>query len=187
MNLVRTLMTGKDVERALHRITDAILECNRRNTARLALIGIHTGGVFLAQRIRRRILELTGQEVPLGVLDINLYRDDWTRRNQYPVVRKTELTFSVDGRGIVLIDDVLYTGRTVRAAMDALMDFGRPDRIELAVLVDRGLRELPIMATYRGESVLTTSQEQVYVDLEEHSGRDEVRIEAPQESGQAAE
>ncbi len=176
MDTPRLVMGEKDIERGLRRLSEEILERNK-GTERLALVGIHTGGVFLAERIRRRILELEGKEVPVGALDITLYRDDWTRLTQHPVVRKTELNFSLDGRVIVLVDDVLYTGRTVRAAMDALMDFGRPDSIQLAVLVDRGLRELPIMATYIGQSVVTTPLEQVYVYLKERSGRDEVVVE----------
>ena len=172
----RLVMEAKDVERAMRRLSDEVLERNK-GTERLALVGIHTGGVFLAERIRALIRELEGKEVPLGTLDINLYRDDWTRLTHHPVVRKTEFNFSLDGRTIVLVDDVLYTGRTVRAAMDALMDYGRPDSIQLAVLVDRGLRELPIMANYVGQYVQTTPREQVYVDLRERCGRDEVRVE----------
>jgi pyrimidine operon attenuation protein/uracil phosphoribosyltransferase len=172
----RLIMGEKDIERALRRLSDEVLERNK-GTERLALVGIHTGGVFLAERIRGKIEELEGKQVPIGTLDITLYRDDWTRLTQHPVVRRTELNFSLDGRNIVLVDDVLYTGRTVRAAMDALMDFGRPDNIQLAVLVDRGLRELPIMATYVGQYVFTTPQEKVYVYLKERSGKDEVRVE----------
>jgi pyrimidine operon attenuation protein/uracil phosphoribosyltransferase len=169
-------MEEADIERALRRIADEILERNK-GTAKLALVGIHTGGVFLAERIREKIEAAEGNHVPMGTLDITLYRDDWTRLAHHPVVRQTELNFSIDGRNIVLVDDVLYTGRTIRAAMDALMDFGRPDNIQLAVLVDRGLRELPIMATYVGQYVFTTPEEKVNVYLKERSGHDEVRVE----------
>jgi pyrimidine operon attenuation protein/uracil phosphoribosyltransferase len=172
----RVVMEEKDIERAIRRLSEEVLERNK-GTGGLALVGIHTGGVYLAQRMKRHIESVEGNQVPLGTLDITLYRDDWSRLTQHPVVKKTELNFSIDGRNIVLVDDVLYTGRTVRAAMDALMDFGRPDNIQLAVLVDRGLRELPIQASYVGLYVYTTPQEQVYVDLREHSGRDEVRVE----------
>jgi pyrimidine operon attenuation protein/uracil phosphoribosyltransferase len=173
----RLVMGEQEIEEALVRLAAEMLERNP-DPGKLALVGIHTGGVFLAQRLRRRLEETPGKQVPLGTLDINLYRDDWTRLTHHPVVKRTELNFSIDGRSIVLVDDVLYTGRTVRAAMDALMDFGRPDNIQLAVLVDRGLRELPIQATYVGRQVSTTPEEQVYVYLKEHSGRDEVRVES---------
>jgi pyrimidine operon attenuation protein/uracil phosphoribosyltransferase len=169
-------MEEADIERALRRIADEVLERNK-GTAKLALVGIHTGGVFLAERIREKIEAAEGNHVPMGTLDITLYRDDWTRLAHHPVVRQTELNFSIDGRSIVLVDDVLYTGRTIRAAMDALMDFGRPDNIQLAVLVDRGLRELPIMATYVGQYVFTNPEEKVNVYLKERSGHDEVRVE----------
>lgn len=184
----RLIMDERAVAEALERLGAEILQRNQGGGGRLALVGIHTGGVFLAQRLKQRLEESGGQEVPLGTLDINLYRDDWTRLTHHPVVKKTELNFSLDGRSIVLIDDVLYTGRTIRAAMDALMDFGRPDNIQLAVLVDRGLRELPIQANYVGRSVPTTPHEQVYVYLRERSGRDEVWVESlsPQQSVRSA-
>jgi len=181
----RLVMGAPEIGQALERLAAEVLARNA-DTGRLALVGIHTGGVFLAQRLKRLIEAGAARQVPLGALDINLYRDDWTRLTHHPVVRKTELNFSIDGRSIVLVDDVLYTGRTVRAAMDALIDFGRPDNIQLAVLVDRGLRELPIMATYVGQFVTTTRQEQVYVYLLESAGKDEVRVETPGQKHSAA-
>ncbi|NDY42494.1 bifunctional pyr operon transcriptional regulator/uracil phosphoribosyltransferase PyrR [Dissulfurirhabdus thermomarina] len=140
----------------------------------LALIGIRTGGVPLAERLRQRIAALTGTPVPTGILDITLYRDDWSRLSHHPIIRKTEIPFSIDDKDIVLVDDVLYTGRTIRAALDALSDLGRPRTIKLAVLVDRGWRELPIQADYVGTAVETQVDEHVDVFLQETHGRDAV-------------
>jgi pyrimidine operon attenuation protein/uracil phosphoribosyltransferase len=142
----------------------------------VVLIGIRTGGVFVADRIKEKILANEGVDVPRGDLDITLYRDDWTRIGHHPIVQKTELPFSLDEKEVILVDDVLFTGRTVRAAMDALIDFGRPDRIELAVLVDRGHRELPIEANYVGKHMETIHDTTVNVHLMEKAGRDEVSI-----------
>lgn len=143
------------------------------------LVGIRTGGAHIAARIRKAIAGLVQSEPPLGLLDITLYRDDWTRIGPTPVVRKTELPFSIDGMNVILVDDVLFTGRTVRAAMDALMDYGRPKRIELAVLVDRGngARELPIMANYAGGVWSIEPDETVNVYLSESGHADHVAIE----------
>lgn len=140
-------------------------------------IGIQTRGVYLAERIKSRINDIEGVEIPCGKMDITLYRDDWTRIGSNPVVKTTNISFSVDKRQIILVDDVLFTGRTIRAAMDAVIDFGRPDRIELAVLVDRGHRELPIQANYVGKFVETKRSETVNVLLKEHDGEDKVVIE----------
>jgi pyrimidine operon attenuation protein/uracil phosphoribosyltransferase len=131
----------------------------------------------MARRLQKRIHAIEGVEVPVGVLDITLYRDDWTRISHHPVIQATDISFSVDGRDILLIDDVLFTGRTIRAAMDALIDFGRPNRIELAVLVDRGHRELPIQANYVGKSMPTRRAETVNVMLSESDGLDQVILE----------
>jgi pyrimidine operon attenuation protein/uracil phosphoribosyltransferase len=133
--------------------------------------------VFLAKRIQSRIKDIEGIEIPTGEMDITLYRDDWTLISPNPVVKTTDISFSVDEKQIILVDDVLFTGRTTRAAMDAVIDFGRPDRIELAVLVDRGYRELPIQANYVGKFVETRRAETVNVLLEEHDGVDKVVIE----------
>jgi pyrimidine operon attenuation protein/uracil phosphoribosyltransferase len=157
-----------------------ILETHK-GTENLALIGIQTRGVFLAKRIQSMILKTEGIKVPAGDMDITLYRDDWTMIGYNPVVKNTDIPFSVDGKQIVLVDDVLFTGRTIRAAMDAVIDFGRPDRIELAVLVDRGFRELPIQADYVGKFVKTKRSDHVNVLLSENDGQDMVLIE--QEGG----
>jgi pyrimidine operon attenuation protein/uracil phosphoribosyltransferase len=140
----------------------------------LALVGIQTRGVFLARRLAAIIETIEGVQVPTGTMDITLYRDDWTRITHHPVVQATDIPFSVDGRQVILVDDVLFTGRTIRAAMDALMDFGRAARIELVVLVDRGHRELPIMANYVGKVVETRRSETVNVLLTEKDGQDRV-------------
>jgi pyrimidine operon attenuation protein/uracil phosphoribosyltransferase len=166
------LMDTVEVDRALSRIAVEILE--RDNPEKLALVGIRTRGVPLARRLAARIQDRSGTDVPVGVLDITLYRDDLTDIASQPVVRDTVLPFPVDGRRIVLVDDVLFTGRTIRAALDQLIDFGRPRRIELMVLVDRGGRELPIKPDYVGKEVETTRQQMVDVLLEEEDGRDQV-------------
>jgi pyrimidine operon attenuation protein/uracil phosphoribosyltransferase len=140
----------------------------------VALLGIRTGGVPLAERLQQRIAAIEGHMIPTGILDITLYRDDWSKLSQHPIVRKTEIPFSIDDKHVILVDDVLYTGRTIRAAMDALMDLGRPQTIQLAVLVDRGKRELPIQPDFVGLSLQTTAEEHVHVYLNEIAGRDEV-------------
>lgn len=170
------ILDASDIDRIITRMAYEILETHK-GTDNLALLGIQTRGVFLAKRIQAAIVKAEGSEVPTGVMDITLYRDDWTRISPNPVVKTTNISFSVDGKQIILVDDVLFTGRTTRAAMDALIDFGRPDRIELAVLVDRGHRELPIQANYVGEFVETRRSETVNVLLKEHDGEDKVVIE----------
>ena len=166
------LMEATDVSQSLSRIADEILE--RGDLDRLALVGIRTRGVPLAQRLAAMIGSKANFHVPVGVLDITLYRDDLTDIASQPLVRPTVLPFPVNGQRIVLVDDVLYTGRTVRAALDELIDFGRPKRIELMVLVDRGRRELPIMPDYVGKHVETSSTQMVSVLLSEQDGRDRV-------------
>lgn len=175
MTTEQVILRGPDIDRMLTRMTHEILE-NHKSMGNLVLIGIRTGGVFLADRIRAKILAVESVRIPRGDLDITLYRDDWTRIGQHPIVQQTELPFSLDGKDVILVDDVLFTGRTVRAAMDALIDFGRPDRIELAVLVDRGHRELPIQANYVGKHMETIHDTTVNVYLKEKSGRDEVTV-----------
>lgn len=175
MGNIHMVLDEKDVERILKEMTDKIIKTHKRMD-KLALIGIHTRGVFLANRIRSLIKESEGIDVSTGSVDINLYRDDWTRIGAQPVVRKSDIAFNLDGKQIILIDDVLFTGRTVRAAMDALMDFGRPDRIELGVFIDRGHRELPIHADYIGQTIKTTLNEAVNVLLEEIDDVDRVDI-----------
>lgn len=171
----RPIMSAEEMRRALMRLAHEVLERNA-GAQELALVGIRARGVPLAQRLSRMIAEIEGTEVPVGALDITLYRDDLAIRPDHPVVRRTEIPFSVDGLSIVLVDDVLYTGRTVRAALDALMDLGRPRRIQLAVLIDRGHRELPIRADFVGKNVPTARDEEVLVHLQEADGVDEVLI-----------
>jgi pyrimidine operon attenuation protein/uracil phosphoribosyltransferase len=169
-------MDALAIQRALVRIAHEILERNK-GTDELALVGIRSRGVHLAERIRRVIREIEGGGLlPFGVVDITLYRDDLDRGLQNPVVHGTDIPFAVGGRCILLVDDVLFTGRTVRAAMDALVDFGRPQSIQLVVLVDRGHRELPIRADYVGKNLPTSRREQVQVRLAEVDGQDEVVI-----------
>lgn len=175
MSKNHTILDAADIDRKLTRITHEILEVHK-GADNLTLIGIHTRGVFLAKRIQVRISDIEGIEIPTGEMDITLYRDDWTLISPNPVVKTTDISFSVDEKQIVLVDDVLFTGRTTRAAMDAIIDFGRPDRIELAVLVDRGHRELPIQANYVGQFIETRRSETVNVMLEEHDGVDKVII-----------
>lgn len=170
------ILNETEIDRILTRMTHEILE-KHKGAENLAFIGIQTRGVYLAKRIRSRIHSIESVGIPTGTIDITLYRDDWTRISHNPIVQTTKIPFSVDEKQIILVDDVLFTGRTVRAAMDALIDFGRPDRIELAVLVDRGHRELPIQANYVGKAVETRKSETVNVLLSEHDGSDEVIIE----------
>lgn len=170
-------MNTADIDRSLDRLSLEILERNH-GVDDLAIIGIHTGGVHLAERIRWKINLKEQGEVGIGSLDITLYRDDWSLISQNPIVRKTDIGFSLENHRVVLVDDVIFTGRTIRAAMDALMDYGRPDTIQLAVLVDRGGRELPIQPDYVGMTVMAGADEQVDVLLEENCGHDEVLIHA---------
>jgi pyrimidine operon attenuation protein/uracil phosphoribosyltransferase len=170
-------MDSERMSRSLTRIAHEVLERNR-GVGDLALVGIRTRGVPIARRLAASLREITGAEVPTGALDITLYRDDLmkTAVGPQPIVRRTEIPFSIDGRHIVLVDDVLYTGRTIRAALDALIDFGRPSTIQLVVLIDRGHRELPIKADYVGKNVPTSRRETIHVRLAEMDGRDEVTL-----------
>jgi pyrimidine operon attenuation protein/uracil phosphoribosyltransferase len=172
----RVVMDAMAVQRALSRVAHEILEKNK-GTEGLALVGVRSRGVHLAERIRHKIAQIEAVEIPCGIIDITLYRDDLDRREQRPAVMDTDIPFDVDGMHILLVDDVLFTGRTVRAAMDALVDFGRPQSIELVVLVDRGHRELPIRADYVGKNLPTNRRERVHVHLAESDGVDEVVIE----------
>ncbi len=169
------VMNSQDIDRSLDRLSLEILERNH-GLENLAIIGIHTGGVFLAERIHSIIVAHEQGELPQASLDITLYRDDWSLIAQNPVVRKTDINFQVEEKCVVLVDDVIFTGRTIRAAMDAIMDYGRPKSIQLAVLVDRGGRELPIQPDYVGMSVNAGAFERVDVLLAEKSGRDEVLV-----------
>lgn len=174
----RTVMEAQEITRALSRVAHEIIEKNR-GVKNLALVGIRTGGVHLARRLAARLKEIEDQEVPLGELDITLYRDDLNSKKGHPMLRKTEIPFDITDLKIILVDDVLFTGRTTRAAMDGLIDLGRPSEIQLAVLVDRGHRQLPIKATYVGKNLPTALNEQVEVFLEETGEPDRVMIIAP--------
>ena len=163
------------VGRSLMRIAHEILEKNK-GTKELCLVGIRKRGAYLAKRLAEGIKKIDQESVAVGILDITLYRDDLTLIANQPVVHKTEIDFDISDKNIVLVDDVLYTGRTIRAALDALMDLGRPKSIQLAVLVDRGHRELPIRADYVGKNIPTSKNETIEVRLEEADGCDEVVI-----------
>jgi pyrimidine operon attenuation protein/uracil phosphoribosyltransferase len=171
-------MDAERISRSLTRIAHEILERNR-GTDQLAFVGIRARGVPIATRLASHLRAIAGVDVPTGALDITLYRDDLMRHavGPQPVIRRTEIPFSIDGQRILLADDVLYTGRTIRAALDALIDFGRPKEIQLVVLVDRGHRELPIRADYVGRNIPTSRQQSVQVRLAEIDGRDEVEVE----------
>ena len=172
------VMEADRMARTLIRIAHEVVERNR-GVEKLALVGIRTRGVPIARRVARNLVDIVGEEVPSGSLDITLYRDDLMRHavGPQPVVRRTEIPFSIDDRKILLVDDVLYTGRTIRAALDALIGFGRPRAIQLVVLVDRGHRELPIKADYVGKNLPTSTNQSVQVRLQEIDGLDEVVIE----------
>jgi pyrimidine operon attenuation protein/uracil phosphoribosyltransferase len=171
----RLVMEAGDMARAMSRIAHEILERNK-GVKDLGLVGIRTGGVHLAHRLVRRIQDIEGVTVPIGELDITLYRDDLSLRKEQPVLRKTSVPFDISGKIIVLVDDVLFTGRTIRAAMDGLIDLGRPAEIQLAVMVDRGHRQLPIKATYIGKNIPTSRDENIQVMLEEAGEDDRVVI-----------
>lgn len=176
-----TALDAERIQRTLMRIAHEILERNQSasTSGDIALVGIRQRGVPLAKRIAANIQEITGRPVDAGALDITLYRDDLMRQpvGHQPILRSTEIPFSIDDRTIVLVDDVLYTGRTIRAAIDALIDFGRPSAIQLVVLVDRGHRELPIKPDYVGKNLPTSRDQSVQVRLQEIDGTDEVVIE----------
>jgi pyrimidine operon attenuation protein / uracil phosphoribosyltransferase len=187
----KVLLDAEDVERTLSRIAHEIIEANPA-LERVALVGIHTRGVPLAQRLRRRIHDFTGRDVGLGQLDITFYRDDVHVRGReapqhaQPLVRATKLDFGLDGMTCVLVDDVLYTGRTIRAAVEALFDYGRPARVQLAVLADRGHRELPIRPDYVGKNLPTHRDERIQVQLVEVDEVDRVLlVPAPEEEGRS--
>jgi pyrimidine operon attenuation protein/uracil phosphoribosyltransferase len=183
MNTV--LLDRDDMRRTLMRIAHEIVEKNP--DGRVALVGIHRRGAVLAWRLHALTSELLESEVPLGSVDISFYRDDLAIRPSAPIVHATQLEFPVDGRTIVIVDDVLYTGRTVRAAVDEIFDYGRPARVQLAVLVDRGHRELPIRPDYIGKNIPTSHNQRVNVRVEEVDGHDEVTIgPAPEPKREAA-
>ena len=170
-----TILQAEAMQRVLSRMAHEIVEQNTPVEG-LALIGLQTRGVFLARRLGNKMREITGHEVPNGSLDISMYRDDLNLRGSPPTVKNTDIPFGLDDKNVVLVDDVLFTGRSVRAAMDALTDFGRPRRIQLAILIDRGHRELPIRADYVGKNVPTSLKERIQVHMVEEDGVDEVGI-----------
>jgi pyrimidine operon attenuation protein/uracil phosphoribosyltransferase len=171
--MTKELLNKKDIDRVLSRIAHEIIEKNK-GTENLCLVGIQRGGVHLAKRLSVKIKAIENTDIPVGSLDISLYRDDIGIRKEQPVVRKTDIPCDITDKKIVLVDDVLFTGRSIRAAMDALMDFGRPAQIQLAVLIDRGHRELPIRADYVGKNIPTSMLENIEVQLEEEGFEDRV-------------
>ena len=172
------ILSKEEIVQHIQEIADQIV-AKYGSDKEIILIGIRTGGAFLAARLQKALVESGAPTPPLGILDITLYRDDWTKIGSVPIVGKTELPFSIDDKRLILVDDVLYTGRTVRAAMDALMDYGRPQKIELAILADRGAdyRELPIAPDYKGGTWTTSAEETINVYLEEEGFEDHVSIE----------
>jgi pyrimidine operon attenuation protein/uracil phosphoribosyltransferase len=180
VNQDKVVLDDEDMRRTLVRIAHEIVE-RQGDPESLAIVGIHRRGAVLARRLRELLTDLLDAEVPLGDVDISFYRDDLSRRADAPVVNASHVDFDVDGRTVVIVDDVLYTGRTVRAAIDALFDYGRPARVQLAVLVDRGHRELPIRPDYVGKNLPTSRGERVNVSVRELDGVDDVRIANMQE------
>ena len=177
---LKQVFTKEEIERAITRISHEIIE-NNKGVKDLAIIGIRTRGYVLAERIAKVINNLYGTKLDVGALDITFYRDDLSLVAEQPVIHNTEIDFDIEGKNIVLVDDVLYTGRTIRCALDAIIDFGRPGAIQLAVLVDRGHRELPIRADYVGKNLPTSQKELVQVKLEEIDSEDSVYIEEKQD------
>jgi pyrimidine operon attenuation protein/uracil phosphoribosyltransferase len=173
--MAKIVMTPEDIRRTLARIAHEIIEQNK-TMEQLVLVGMHTRGVPLAKRLAANIKTFEGLEVPVGALDISLYRDDLSSLDPQPAVKNTDIPANVDSKSVVLVDDVLYTGRSIRAAMDALTDLGRPQLIQLAVLVDRGHREMPIRADYVGKNIPSARDEEIQVRLVETDGVDEVAI-----------
>ncbi len=175
MTFKSKLLSNEEVRRALTRIAHEVIEKNK-GTEGLCFVGIHTRGISLARRLVDLVEKFEGKRVPMGILDITLYRDDLTEIGLQPKVRETRIPFDLNGKAVVLVDDVLYTGRTARAALDALIDLGRPSRIYLAVLVDRGHRELPIRADFVGKNLPTARSEVVKVKTQEDDGEDAVEL-----------
>lgn len=171
----KIIMTAEDIRRSLARIAHEIIERNR-TTENLLMVGMRTRGVPLAKRLAANMENFEGLKIPVGALDFSLYRDDLSLLNRQPTVQRTDIPVAIDGKSVVLVDDVLYTGRSARAAIDALIDRGRPRSIQLAVLVDRGHRELPIRADYVGKNIPSSRDEEIQVYLLETDGRDEVFI-----------
>jgi pyrimidine operon attenuation protein/uracil phosphoribosyltransferase len=176
--MTKELLNKKDIDRILSRIAHEVIEKNK-GTEGLCVVGIQRGGAHLAKRLVSKIRTIEGTNIPVGSLDISLYRDDLKTHRPLPVLRKTDIPFDITDKRVILVDDVLFTGRSIRSAMDALMDLGRPAQIQLAVLVDRGHRELPIRADYVGKNIPTARNENIEVLLEEEGKEDGVFIESP--------
>lgn len=175
MNIKAKLVDKEGIERIITRIAHEILEKNK-GSKNLVLIGMRTRGEFLAKRLQKKIKEIEGVELPLGVLDVTLYRDDFRTRLKQPQVSVSDITFDINQKDVILVDDVLYTGRTVRSALNALMDFGRPSTIQLCILVDRGHRELPIRADFVGKNIPTSLNEEIKLKVEEYDGEDAIYL-----------
>ena len=171
----KVIMNSETIAQTVSRITEEVISRNR-DYEQLVFVGIRTRGIYLAQRLAKQVENITGIKPPLGTLDISLYRDDLQIKREWPELKKTDIPFTIDRKAVILVDDVIFTGRTSRAAIEAIMDFGRPSSIQLAVLVDRGHRELPIQADYIGNSIDTNKNEKVKVLLSETDGKDEVII-----------
>lgn len=175
MNIKAKLVDKEGLDRILTRIAHEILEKNK-GSKNLVLIGMRTRGEFLAKRLQKKIKDIDGVELPFGVLDVTLYRDDFRTRLKQPQVSVSDITFDINEKDLILVDDVLYTGRTVRSALNALMDFGRPRSIQLCILVDRGHRELPIRADYVGKNIPTSLNEEIKLKVEEYDGEDAIYL-----------
>ena len=167
----KELLDNNDIKRAITRMAHEIVEKNK-GTENLCLVGIQKGGVILAHRLAKLIESIEGMSIEIGALDITLYRDDLNTKDEQPFVKETDIQFSINGKTVIIVDDVLFTGRSIRAALDALVDFGRADNIQLAVLIDRGHRELPIRADYAGKNIPTSFDERIEVRLEEDGSND---------------
>lgn len=176
---IKNIMDVKGIQRSLQRIAHEIIEKNK-GVEDIVILGIPTHGVYLAKRLSNILKTIEGIEPPLGTVDVTLYRDDIGLKEDQPILKKTEIPVSIENKNVIIVDDVLFTGRTIRAAMDAIMDFGRPSNIQLAVLIDRGHRELPIRPDYIGKNVATSLQEKVKVHLAEIDTLDEVVVEGEQ-------
>ncbi len=175
MKIKSKLVDKEGIDRIITRIAHEILEKNK-GSENLVLIGMRTRGEFIARRLQKKIKEIEGVELPLGVLDVTLYRDDFRTRLKQPQVSVSDITFDISEKDVILVDDVLYTGRTVRSALNALMDFGRPATIQLCILVDRGHRELPIRADFVGKNIPTSLNEEIKLKVEEYDGEDAIYL-----------
>lgn len=175
MNIKAKLVDKEGLDRIITRIAHEILEKNK-GSKNLVLIGMRTRGEFLAKRLQKKIKDIEGVELPFGVLDVTLYRDDFRTRLKQPQVSVSDITFDINEKDVILVDDVLYTGRTVRSALNALMDFGRPSTIQLCILVDRGHRELPIRADFVGKNIPTSLNEEIRLKVEEYDGEDAIYL-----------